>query len=88
MKKLMKNFKQVNSVETIEIPRSVRDRAFESSQVAFADASGIASGVVIYLLNMVNQKSLFLICKTKMLDSSLLRHSIPTYECVALRLGV
>ena len=80
--------KQVNSAETIEIPRSVGDRSSNYSLVAYTDASGVACGVVIYLLDHSNQKISFLNCKAKLLDSSLQRKSIPTLECFALCLGV
>ena len=80
--------RQVNSAETIEIPRSVGDRSSNYSLVAYTDASGVACGVVIYLLDHSNQKISFLTCKAKLLDSSLQRKSIPTLECFALCLGV
>ena len=88
LKKWIEIYRQVNSAETIEIPRSVGDRSSNYSLVAYTDASGVACGEVIYLLDHPNQKISFLTCKAKLLYSSLQRKSISTLECFALCLGV
>ena len=80
--------KQANATPAIEIPRYVGDRNDNYALVAFTDASQDAYGVVIFIKNLDTGGSKYLLSKTKLINNSGPKKTMPSLEFQAIALGV
>jgi len=80
--------KQLNSAESVVIPRFVGNRADSYKLIAFTDSSKYIYGCVIYLLNIRTNKVSFLQAKSKIVGQNLKGKSIPALEFLGISLGV
>ena len=80
--------RQMNSSPTISLKRFMGERSSEYSLIAFTDSSKDAFGTVVYIKDVrTNQKS-FLSAKNRLVNSGLVKKTIPSLELHAIKFGV
>ena len=79
--------KQINMCPALEVNRCVGNRDSSYYLITCSDASNVACGSVIYLLDTKTNQCSFVAAHCKLFDSNLKTKSIPTLECYALALA-
>ena len=80
--------KYINASGEIFIPRSVGNRSSTYQLVCFTDASRLAYGIVMYLIDIETGHVNFLFGKNHLLNSALKKRTIPELEMKGVMFGV
>ena len=80
--------KQVNGIPPVALDRYVGARDGEYDLVAYCDASSVAYGVVVYIIDVATRKVSFLQAKNRLINTKLSKKTIPSLECQAIVFAV